>query len=86
MGSKGVQNLKERTKLYFFWLIALKSYWVEKIGDFMYFDMTNPKFSKIIKITEKTEKFLPIFVIEIFKLDFWIPGKILSGILVLHFC
>ena len=35
--------------------------------------MTNPKFSKIFKITEKTEKFLPIFVLEIFKLDFWIP-------------
>ena len=44
--------------------------------------MANPKFSKIFKITDKTEKFLPIFVIEIFKLDFWIPGKILSEILV----
>ena len=48
----------------------------------MYFNMTNLKFSKIFKITEKTEKFLPIFVIEFFKLDFWIPGKILCEILV----
>ena len=35
-------------------------------------------------ITEKTEKFLSIFVLEIFKLDFRIPSKILSGILVQH--
>ena len=35
-------------------------------------------------ITEKTEKFLPILFLEIFKLDFQIPGKILSGFLVQH--
>ena len=40
-------------------------------------------FQKFI-ITEKTEKFLLIFVLEIFKIDFRIPGKILSGILVQH--
>ena len=35
-------------------------------------------------ITEKTEKFLLILFLEIFLLDFRIPGKILSGFLVLH--
>ena len=35
-------------------------------------------------ITEKTEKFLQILFLEIFKLDFQILGKILSGILVQH--
>ena len=34
--------------------------------------------------TEKTEKFLQISFLEIFKHDFQIPGKILSGILVQH--
>ena len=33
-------------------------------------------------ITEKTEKFLQIFYLEIFKIDFRIPGKFLSGFLV----
>ena len=33
-------------------------------------------------ITEKTEKFLWILFLEIFKLDFRIPGKILSRFLV----
>ena len=33
-------------------------------------------------LTEKTEKFLWILFLEIFKLDFRIPGKILSGFLV----
>ena len=35
-------------------------------------------------ITEKTEKFLQILILEIFKLDFHIPGKILSGFLMRH--
>ena len=35
-------------------------------------------------ITEKTEKFLQILILKIFKLDFQIPGKILSGFLVRH--
>ena len=59
----------------------MQPYRVEKIRDFMYFHMTN---SNIFIMTEKTENFLPIFVREIFKIDFQIPGKILSGILVQH--
>ena len=35
-------------------------------------------------IAEKIEKFLRIFFLEIFQLDFLIPGKFLSGFLVLH--
>ena len=35
-------------------------------------------------ITEKTEKFLQILFLEIFKLDFQIPGKILSEFLMRH--
>ena len=35
-------------------------------------------------VTEKTEKFMPILFLGIFKLDFRIPGKILSGFLVRH--
>ena len=35
-------------------------------------------------IAEKIEKFLQIFFLEIFKLDFRIPGKILNGFLVQH--
>ena len=35
-------------------------------------------------IAEKTEKFLQIFFLEIFQLDFLIPGKFLSGFLVQH--
>ena len=35
-------------------------------------------------ITEKTEKFLQIFFLEIFQLNFLITGKFLSGFLVQH--
>ena len=34
--------------------------------------------------TEKTENFLQIYFLEIFKLDFLIPSQILSGNLVQH--
>ena len=62
----------------------MQSYWVEKIQDFMYFHMTNSNIFQNYILTEKTEKFLPILVQEIFEIDFRIPGKILSGILVQH--
>ena len=62
----------------------MQPYRVEKIRDFMYFHMTNSNIVQNFIMTEKTEKFLPIFVWEIFKNDFQIPGKILSGILVHH--
>ena len=42
-------------------------------------------FCQYFLVTEKTEKFLQILILEIFKLDFWIPGNILSGILVRHY-
>ena len=84
MGSKRVQNSKKGQNYIFFLAHCIEIILGGK--DFMYFPMTNPKFSKIFKITEKTEKFLPIFVLEILELDFWIPGKILSGILVHLFC
>ena len=42
-------------------------------------------FCQYFLVTEKTEKFLQILILEIFKLDFWIPGKILSGILLRHY-
>ena len=44
------------------------------------------KFKKIGKSlkTEKTENFLQILILEIFKLDIQISGIILSGILVQH--
>ena len=41
-------------------------------------------FCQYFLVTEKTEKFLQILILEIFKLDFQIPGKILSEILVQH--
>ena len=62
----------------------MQPYRVEKIRDFMYFHMTNSNIVQNFIMTEKTENFLPIFVREIFKIDFQIPGKILSGILVQH--
>ena len=36
------------------------------------------KIFQIFLKTEKTENFFPIFLLEIFHLDFWISGKILS--------
>ena len=71
-------------KLGFIWLTAMQPYWVEKIRDFMYFQKTNSNIFQNFILTEKTEKFLPIFIQEFFKIDFRIPGKILSGILVQH--
>ena len=62
----------------------MQPYWVEKIRDFMYFHKTNSTIFQNFILTEKTEKFLPIFIQEFFKIDFRIPGKILSGILVQH--
>ena len=62
----------------------MQPYWVEKIRDFMYFHMTNSTIFRNFIITEKTEKFLLIFVQEFFKIDFRISGNILSGILVQH--
>ena len=41
-------------------------------------------FCQYFLVTEKTEKFLQILILEILKLDFQIPGKILSEILVQH--
>ena len=48
------------------------------------FSLGKPKIFQNFLTAEKTEKFLPISFLEIFKLDFQIPGKILSGILVQH--
>ena len=41
-------------------------------------------FCQYFFVTEKTENFIQILISEIFKLDFQIPGKILSGILLQH--
>ena len=60
----------------------MQPYWVEKIRDFMQFHKTNSNIFQNFILTEKTEKFLLILILEIFKLDFRIPGKILSGFLV----
>ena len=56
-----------------------------KIWEFMNFHMTNPKFSEIFKITEKTEKFLPNFVLEIFRQVFWILEWTFGATLLLMF-
>ena len=81
---QGGSYVQKIVKLGFIWLTAMQPYRVEKIRDFMYFQMTNSNIFQNFIMTEKTEKFLPIFVWEIFKNDFQIPGKILSGILVQH--
>ena len=46
------------------------------------FSKSESSFCQYFLFAEKTETFLQILTIEIFKLNFWIPGKILSGILV----
>ena len=55
-----------------------------KVVEFFAFPFAKFKFFRNFLIAEKTEKFLPILLREIFYPDFWIPGKLLSGILVQH--
>ena len=56
----------------------------EKVYRFYIFSYAKLKFFWNFYITEKTEKILPIFILEFFKFDFRIPGKILSWILLRH--
>ena len=60
---------------------VLKPYYVEKSMDIMPFDAQILKTWNFL-ITEKTENFFQILILEIFKHDILIPGKILSENLV----
>ena len=77
-GSKLVQN----DKIVFFQPHFIEVIVGEKDLGFYAFSYTKHKFLVKFHITEKTEKNLQIFILEFFKCDFQIPGKILSGILV----
>ena len=56
----------------------------EKDKDFYAFSYNKLNIFQKFHITEITEKILRIFILEFFKYDFQIPGKILSEILVRH--
>ena len=78
MGSK----LRRTDKLVFFQAHCIAVKVCEKVQVFNAFLYAKLKIFQKFHITEKTEKILPIIILEIFKCVFQIPGKILSEILV----
>ena len=80
MGSQSSKNWQNGKKGAHFYETILGG----KYSKLIVLSNSESSFCQYFLVTEKTEKFLQILILEIFKLDFWIPGKILSGFLVRH--
>ena len=72
VGSKSLTN----GKIMFFLAHCIESILGRNNLEFHVFSHGKLEIFQIFLITEKTEKFLPIFLLEILNLDFWISGKI----------
>ena len=80
-GSRG-SKLSTKDKIVFFRVHCIEAIVGVKDKDFFAFSYTKLKIFQKFHIAEITEKILRIFIWEILKYDFQIPGKILSEILV----